>query len=236
MKFYNKNKEKYERNEEKWEANRQIHLPMLWEYLFTQNNGSGITGFKLACFHSKHQVSKAAWYRDTIRRWFPANKDFASACHEMNSTFFFEKEEDIPYDTKNFTENPKGYVWAMYNQWFYGKIRQKQVQYKYCVRKHTDLDYQNLKGAIMCKNNVEESLIWMDLLEKYNSILKDMSIDSQFFAYYPTLPDEDKNSYWSEDRKKVTFNGKTVGRQTFYNRLSRFKDKMKFKIMGGACE
>ena len=200
MKFYNKNKEKYERNEEKWEANRQIHLPMLWEYLFTQNNGSGITGFKLACFHSKHQVSEAAWYRD------------------------------------NFTENPKGYVWAMYNQWFYGKIRQKQVQYKYCVRKHTDLDYQNLKGAIMCKNNVEESLIWMDLLEKYNSILKDMSIDSQFFAYYLTLPDEDKNSYWSEDRKKVTFNGKTVGRQTFYNRLSRFKDKMKFKIMGGACE
>jgi hypothetical protein len=185
----------------------------------TQDFDTGIAGKYL---HSnKKRQNGWSFIRDIEGYYVSDSKE--DALLECSVDFYADKAETLIGMEFDSAEEAHNYVFACFAQWWYGLKRDSRYfkNKKLSVSERTIGDYDISEQGVM-----EMKTEWKDLMNKIESFALSGSSDDAFFFQYMLLTDEQKNSFWSEDRKKVNINGRWVARQTFYNHIRNFKTKL----------
>jgi hypothetical protein len=116
------------------------------------------------------------------------------------------------FEGKTFEDEQKAmnYVFRSFQKWFWKKIDRTPS-----LRNHyVSIDEIPPIGETQMN---EESR-----MEEIVGFVKERGPEAEFFMRYLLMTKEEQGTYW-EGRKRISYLGKVVSKQTFYNRLGAFK-------------
>jgi hypothetical protein len=178
------------------------------------------TGIAGKYLHSNKKRQSAWSFIRDVEGYYVTDKD--EALYECSSDFYADKAETLIGMEFTDAESAHNYVFACFVQWWFAVKRDT----RFFKNKRLTIAERTIGDSDIITEGVEMKTEWKDLMNKIEAFASQGSSDDAFFFRYLLLSDEEKNSFWSEDRKKVSINGRWVARQTFYNHIRNFKQKL----------
>lgn len=153
--------------------------------------------------------------------------DLSVALYECSSQFVCDRMENLVGCEFLTAEDAHDYCFAAFTYWW-SNHRERTCELK---NKKYSVEEMTIGSDNNNTNGVEMKVEWKDLLNKIEEFAQAGSADDAFFFEYLLMTDEEKNSYWSDDKQQVRIGnkkvkGRWVKRQTFYNHLNKFKRKL----------